>query len=375
MLQQPREGVRAQPTLTATSLSGEQRSDSGTGRTTPDRPPAGAISVIDAQGVRQLTSTADLKAYISAARPFWLDVCGAEPSVAREFLLELGVEETGIDRALRFGQTGRITISGEGVRGVTWVSDPPHQLIELHFRSSSTYVFTLWNGNPHILDEARREFVDRVTGIQELRYHAAAIILQLLNGTLYSALGSLDEAIHTLTTRIRERPGSIQFAEISRKLESLRMVWLKLERYAAAVRAATAGVAAIHGISERGVDEFDQYAERVEDTATRLSERVDWGSFAVQDYKATLAQWQSEQIGRLTVVSIIFLPITFLTGFFGMNFTWMNDHLNGLTVFFALGVSLPLLSAVATALWFRRHGFLRSEATALEEPIASPVAD
>src|SRR5208337_3722190 len=107
------------------------------------------------------------------------------------------------------------------------------------------------------------------------------------------------------------------------KLDSLRAVWLKLERYAAAVRAATVGIAAIPGISERGVDELDQYTDIVEDLASRLSERVDWASVVVQDYKAALAHWQGEQISRLTVVSVIFLPITFLTGFFGMNFGWM----------------------------------------------------
>jgi len=238
------------------------------------------------------------------------------------------------------------------------LGDTTRELIELHFRSSSTYMFTIWNGDPRILDEARREFADRVVGMQEHPYHAAAIVLQLLHGTLYRALGSLDETIYALSTQVRERPGSIKIADISRKLETLRMVWLKLERYAAAVRAATVGVAAIPGISERGVDELDQYAERVEDAVSRLSERVDWASAAVQDYKATLAQWQSEQISRLTVVSVIFLPITFLTGFFGMNFGWIVNNLGGAPVFLSLGVLLPLACAVLTIIWFRRRGLL-----------------
>src|SRR5580693_8714583 len=34
------------------------------------------------------------------------------------------------------------------------------------------------------------------------------------------------------------------------------------------------------------------------------------------DYASTLAQRQGEQIDRLTIVSIIFLPVTFPTGFF-----------------------------------------------------------
>jgi len=103
---------------------------------------------------------------------------------------------------------------------------------------------------------------------------------------------------------------------------------------------------------------LDQYTEIVEDLASRLSERVDWASVVVQDYKAALAQWQSEQISRLTVVSVIFLPITFLTGFFGMNFGWMANHLGGFWVFLPLGVALPFANAVVTIGWFRRRGLL-----------------
>jgi len=328
------------------------------GGTTQDGSLPGAISIIDVAGVQHPASVADLGKRISAGRLFWLDICGAEPSVAAEFLKEMGVEGTDIARALSFGQAGRIAIGRQGIRAVTWLGDPPHDLIELHFRSSSTYIFTIWNGDPRVLDEARREFADRVAGMLERPYHAAAIVLQLLHGTLYRALGSLDGTIHTLSTQVRDRWGSIKFADMSRKLDSLRAVWLKLERYAAAVRAATVGIAAIPGISERGVDELDQYTEIVEDLASRLSERVDWASVVVQDYKAALAQWQSEQISRLTVVSVIFLPISFLTGFFGMNFAWMSNHLGGVTVFLALGVLLPFANAVVTIIWFRRRGLL-----------------
>ncbi len=316
------------------------------------------ISIIHAQGVQHPASVADLAKWISTGRLFWLDICGAEPSVAKEFLVAMGVDDAGIERTLRFGQAGRITISREGIRAVTWLYDPPHDLIELHFRSSSSYIFTIWNGDARILDEARREFADRVAGLQERPYHAAAIVLQLLHSTLYRALGGVDETIHALSTQVRDQWGSIDFADISRKLEALRGVWLKLERYAVAVRAATVGVAAIPGISARGVDELDQYTEIVEDLASRLSERVDWGSVVMQDYKAALAQWQSQQISRLTVVSVIFLPITFLTGFFGMNFGWMANHLGGFSVFLALGVVLPFANAVVTIVWFRRRGLL-----------------
>lgn len=326
--------------------------------TTQDATPSGRISIINSEGVHYPASLADLSARIAAKRLFWLDICDAEPAVAKEFLVAMGVEDADLARALRFGQAGRMTIGRHGIRGVAWLGDPPRDLIELHFRSSPTYIFTIWNGDARILDDTRRAFADRVAGIQEQPYHAAAIVLQLLHGTLYGSLGRLDETIQELSTQLRDRPGSLKFADISRKMETLRAVWLKLERYAAEVRAATVGVAAIPGISEHGADALDQYTEIVEDLASRLSDRVDWASVVVQDYKATLAQWQSEQISRLTVVSVIFLPITFITGFFGMNFGWMANHIDGLNVFLALGLFLPFANAVVTIIWFRRRGLL-----------------
>ncbi len=325
---------------------------------TQDGPPPGEISIIDVAGVRRVASVVDLGKQISAGRIFWLDICGVEPSVATECLVKIGVENAGVARALRFGQAGRIAIGRQGISAAAWLGDPPNDLIELHFRSSSTYIFTIWNGNPRVLDEARREFVDRIVGVQECPYHAAAIVLQLLHGTLYRALANLDETIHALSTQVRDQPESIKFADISRKLESLRMVWLKLERYAAVVRSATVGVAAIPGIGERGVDELGQYADLIEDAATRLSERVEWGAVVAQDYRAAQAQRQSEQINRLTAVSVIFLPISFLTGFFGMNFGWMANHLGGLAVFLVLGILLPLANVGMTFLWFRRRRLL-----------------
>jgi len=55
------------------------------------------------------------------------------------------------------------------------------------------------------------------------------------------------------------------------------------------------------------------------------------------------------------VVSIIFVPISFLTRFFGVNFNWMAEHLGGGDVFWGLSVLLPLACAVATIMWMRRR--------------------
>ena len=52
------------------------------------------------------------------------------------------------------------------------------------------------------------------------------------------------------------------------------------------------------------------------------------------------------------MIATIFLPLTFLTGFFGMNFGWLVDHIDSATAFWLLGVGLmtgPLILVFAGA--------------------------
>ncbi|MGV4988040.1 magnesium transporter CorA family protein [Streptomyces sp. NPDC001709] len=61
---------------------------------------------------------------------------------------------------------------------------------------------------------------------------------------------------------------------------------------------------------------------------------------AFASYGSLVAGEQNSVINRLTIVSVIFLPLSFLTGFFGMNFTFLTDELESRAVFWLLAVGL-----------------------------------
>lgn len=68
---------------------------------------------------------------------------------------------------------------------------------------------------------------------------------------------------------------------------------------------------------------------------------------------------QNETMKQLTIMATIFLPLTFITGFFGQNFGWLTGHINSFWVFLGYGVGSLLVSCGALWMYFRRTGMTR----------------
>jgi magnesium transporter len=97
----------------------------------------------------------------------------------------------------------------------------------------------------------------------------------------------------------------------------------------------------------------ENYFDRIHAQLNRLIDAID----AAGDAMAKLIDLRlNETIYWLTVVATIFLPLTFVTGFFGMNFGWMIDRIATPLAFVLLGLGAPALGVALTVLLVRRRG-------------------
>ena len=92
-----------------------------------------------------------------------------------------------------------------------------------------------------------------------------------------------------------------------------------------------------------GADE--PYFDRLDEQVDRLVASID----AAADGMGMLLDLQlNERAYVVSVLATIFVPLTLVTGYFGMNFGWMVDRVESPIAFWLLGFTLPAVTGVLT---------------------------
>ena len=117
------------------------------------------------------------------------------------------------------------------------------------------------------------------------------------------------------------------------------------------------GVAELPGMTE----EDERYFRDIYDHLLRISDLIDTYrdllTSSMDVYLSTVSNRLNTVMKQLTIMATIFLPLSFITGFFGQNFGWMVGHIRSPAIFFTLGIGLEVLTVAALFTLFKKRGW------------------
>jgi Mg2+ and Co2+ transporter CorA len=289
---------------------------------------------------------------------FWLDIEGASVEEMQAVATALHISEPTLSWLPRFGQRSRLEAGRQQTRISTWGVGASGLPTEVHILFTPSWILSVHEGVAGSMDKARSAYKSFAPMIGTRHFLGLLIILTVLMESFDPVLERLDKSLYELEEQIIQAPKGAQIEQLMRlrkNLWELHRLWEPLELAAKDLSAAVES--GLTGISEHA-DQILDYAERIADLVDRIGDLRQRATEAMESYGTSVSNKQSQVINRLTIISAVFLPLTFLTGFFGMNFQWMIDRQKSMESFFLLGIGLFLVNLSATLLLFRRKGWL-----------------
>jgi magnesium transporter len=335
-------------------------------------------TLVDATGsVINQVGRDEVESRLNAEEFFWLDL----PSIGEEELSWLRdvfhFHPLAIEDAEHFRQRPKLdeydryvvlVMYGSGVEAsssndsldVPRPSCSPDELesvSEVHCFLSGRFVVTVHRGNcPAFRDLVKRLQVHSIVGEGpgRLFYRMADTLVD----SFFPVLSDLDDRIDALQSEVISRPTNEQLGELLSYKSSL----ITLRRVIAPQRDVFAtlaqGIAALPGLDT----EAQRYFRDIYDHLIRLSDLVDSYrdllSGTTDAYLSVVSNQLNLVMKQLTIIATIFLPLAFLTGFFGQNFAWLVRQLGSFWTFMVLGVGTQVVAVLLLVLLFRRRGWM-----------------
>jgi magnesium transporter len=308
---------------------------------------------------------------IASRNFFWLDldVPGPEPDADLKQLLTdtFHFHPVAVDAADHFGQRARIDDYEDFVHIVTFgMAADGKSVAEIHCFLTENFIISIHQGPCPALASVR----DRI-GTHHSADAAAPqvivfyLILDSLIDSFFPVLSEFDDAIDDLESAILKNPTEAQLGvlfDMKRQIMTIRKV---ITPQRDMISTLNAGMVTLPGMTDKGA----VYFRSLYDHLIRISDLVDGYRDLVSGAMDTHLSMVSNRLNlvmkQLAVIATIFLPLGFLTGFFGQNFAWpiFNVQRNGY-LFVIYGIVPELIAIGILLVLFKRRGWLGAGPTA-----------
>jgi magnesium transporter len=314
--------------------------------------------LLQADGEVQNATTDGVNRAVAAGRFFWLDLTDLGDDGVAALTNTFRFHPLAIEDAEHFGQRPKIDSYDDFVYLV--IHGAPQQgtgTIEVHFFFSEDYLVTIRRSECSAIDTIRDR--EAATGLD----HGEPILLvyrviDALVDTFFPVLAQFDDDIDDLEDAILQKPTDEQLGTLftmKRELVGLRkVVTSERDMFTELV----SGISPLPGMTP----DAERYFRDLYDHLIRISDLVD--SYrdlltgAMDTHLSTVSNRLNEVMKQLTIIATVFLPLSFLTGFFGQNFGWMVRRLNSLGAFLLLGFGLEVVAVIGLLVLFWRRGWM-----------------
>jgi magnesium transporter len=290
---------------------------------------------------------------------FWLDLTDPSESEVAELGEAFSFHPLALEDLSKRGQRPKLDDFGDFMflvyYGVGEGEGGELALDEVHAFLSGSYLVTSHHHPCAALAEARKRLSAQAPRSEQFVVYR---VLDGLTDTFFPVLERLDDRMEGLDAEIFDRPVPGQLEEIT----ALRRQLVELRRVVTPQRDLLAR--SVDDILEIPGLEADSrnYFRDVYDHSIRISDQIDSYRDLLAGsrdaYLSVVSNRLNQITKQLTIVATIFLPLSFLVGFFGQNFRWLVVNIDSSADFFVLGVGSLLASVIGLLFWFRRGSYV-----------------
>jgi magnesium transporter len=293
---------------------------------------------------------------------FWLDLDDAakDGTVADLLTNTFTFHHLAVSSAERFNQRPRIDTYSGFAYLVARGADPDHtEQAEVHCFWTDRYAVTVHRGKCPAVAHVRQWLGDHpLNSVGSPQLVVVYLVVGGLVDTFFPVLSKFDDKIDALEDDILKAPTEAQLGtlfDMKRSLMNMRKIVAPERDMVASINT---GVTDIPGLTEEGTRYFRDLYDHLIRVADQVDNYRDLLSSVMDTHLSTVSNRLNVVMKQLTIIATIFLPLSFLTGFFGQNFGFLVRNITSGWSFWVIGVAVDIVTAVALVFVFRRRGWL-----------------
>jgi magnesium transporter len=286
---------------------------------------------------------------------FWLDL--DRPSEADFQILRevFKFHPLAIEDSEQFDQRAKLDEYDDFVFIVVYGAAPDgDRLVEVHCFYSERFLVTVHREDCPAFAEIRNRYQRRGKEIEQ----PSLLLYRVVDGlvdSFFPMLAAFDDRIDELEDAIFLEADDKQLQEIFQMKRLLVGLRKAISPQRDTFAQLMGGIAQLPGLAE----EDERYFRDIYDHLIRISDIVD--SYrdlltgAMDVYLSTVSNRLNSVMKQLTIIATVFLPLSWLTGFFGQNFGFMVKHVSSWEALISLGIGSEMLVLAALLLLFKRR--------------------